>query len=250
MGLLEPKRSLSLISAATYHWTCWPRDLDICVLVWTAWTSPSTAGRERGLEGGKEGEVGDGILSKWWSVMSQSWLESGINTRLATQMPAGLSGSSPMPTSHASGHILEGILGSQAAAHLTQRAPLLLWVWGNPRVGRWVWAGFHGSWSTRCPSPESQPVQGGTWLELPGPNGVHWRENLGGPRRCVEATVLWAGSWALDQSRFFLAWSLTPPWAPGTLGLESGPETFCEIFSVTLRIIQVRNHALEATLVV
>ena len=58
------------------------------------------------------------------------------------------------------------------------------------------------------------------------------------------------GGWALDQSRFFLAWSLTPPWAPGTLGLESGPETFCEIFSVTLMITQVRNHALEATLVV
>lgn len=51
--------------------------------------------------------------------MSQSWLEPGINTRLAAQMPAGLSGSSPVPTSHAPGHILEGILGSQAAAHLT-----------------------------------------------------------------------------------------------------------------------------------
>ena len=60
MGLLKPKRSLSLISAATYHWTCWPRDLDICVLGWTAWTSPSTTVRERGLEGGKEGEFGMG----------------------------------------------------------------------------------------------------------------------------------------------------------------------------------------------
>ena len=69
-------------------------------------------------------------------VLSPSWLEPGINTRLATQMPAGLSGSSPVPTSHVSGHILEGILGSQAAAHVTQRAPLLLWVCGNPRVGR------------------------------------------------------------------------------------------------------------------
>ena len=64
----------------------------------------------------------------------------------------------------------------------------------------------------------------------------------------MEATVLRPGGWGLDQSRFFLAWSLIFPWAPGTLGLESGPETFCEIFSVTLMITQVRNPALEATL--
>ena len=76
--------------------------------------------RQGERSGGREGRRGWGWdLVQAMKYMSQSWLEPGINTRLAAQIPAGLSGSSPVPTYHASGHILEGILGSQAAAHLT-----------------------------------------------------------------------------------------------------------------------------------
>lgn len=64
-----------------------------------------------------------------------------------------------------------------------QRGPA---VWGNLRVGRWVWAGFHGTWSIPSSTPSApalklnSTIQRGTWLELPGPNGMHERENQDG----------------------------------------------------------------------
>lgn len=85
---------------------------------------------------------------------------------------AGLCGSSPAPAPHASRHILEGILGSRAAAHLTE---VLHCSSGSGRIrgqaGESELASV-GLEAPPAPALNLSTVQRGTWLELLGPNGV------------------------------------------------------------------------------